>query len=148
MELATFSFTYSNCVKFPILEITLSNERSISLFFLTNKSIFTLFAILLFLRMLRILIITSSANLKLANTVSLTESTTGQGAKITSSPSALSRIKCQISSAIKGVKGCINFNNFSKNTFVVSNVFESIGCSYPGLIISKYQEQKSSQTNL
>src|SRR5690606_4155585 len=144
----TCSFTYSKLTTFPNFSITASKVLEAFSLFNTFKSIVSLNEIFLSLRMVLIPAITSLAKSKSAINCSSNDLISGQAETIKASSVERSVMCCQISSVKNGMYGCNNFKLASNISIAALYVRASIGCWYPGLIISKNQEQKSSQTNL
>src|SRR5690606_20726899 len=144
----TCSFTYSKWATFPNLVITASKVVGLLSLFNTFKSIISLNEMFLSLRIVLIPEITSVAYSKSAINCSSNDLISGQAETIKASSVERSEMCCQISSVKTGMYGCNNFTFASNISIAALYVAASIGCWYPGLIISKNQEQKSSQTNL
>ena len=72
----------------------------------------------------------------------------GHGAKLIVSPSLRSARFCHNSSVINGIKGCITSKSVLKIDLVASSASAETFSPRAGFTISKYHEQKSSQTSL
>src|SRR6056300_159570 len=72
----------------------------------------------------------------------------GQAAKLMVSPSLRSAKFCHNSSVINGMNGCMISKSVLKIDLVASSAGAEIRSPFAGLTISRYHEQKSSQTNL
>src|SRR5690606_7423113 len=144
----TFSDTYSIDETLPSFVTTESKwveKFSLLITFTSMASRNGMF--LSFLRA-RIAVITSEAISNFAIRLSSYDDESGHFDTISASSLERSRIRCQISSVRNGINGCSNFKLSSSNPIAASKVVRSMGCWYAGLIISRNQLQKSSQTSL
>ena len=115
---------------------------------LTNRDTLSLLGIFFSVRIFLIEVITSLAVSKSLTNEASYSLTPGIEHTIILSPSFLSSIKCQISSVMKGLKGCMIFKRSLKKPIVALYVVASIGFSYAGLMISRYHPENSSQNSL
>ena len=99
-------------------------------------------------RMERILLITSFTTSNSRMISSSTNADIDNGLTIKLSPSVRSQRCCHNSSVINGMNGWSRCNKLSKKPIVASYTFRLMGWPYAGLIISRYQEENSSQNSL